>query len=65
MRLKPDRELFKQVFGEELLDEFVIGEDLEIERIIAVLIDAAKDCFKIDFEEKGLSDDEWEEILNN
>ncbi|MBV6626975.1 MAG: lipoate--protein ligase family protein [Rivularia sp. (in: Bacteria)] len=65
MRLKPDVELFKKVFGEELLDSVAIGEDLEIERIIAVLIDAAKDCFGVEFEEKGLSDDEWEEILNN
>ena len=64
MRLKPDRELFKKVFDEELLDRVVIGEDLEVERIIAVLIDAAKDCFEIDFEEKDLSDDEWEEIFN-
>ncbi|MEO1431464.1 MAG: biotin/lipoate A/B protein ligase family protein [Cyanobacteria bacterium J06633_8] len=65
MRLNPDRELFKKVFGEELLEELVIGEDLKIESIIAVLVDAAKDCFGVDFEEKGLSDDEWEEILNN
>lgn len=62
MRLKPDRELFKQVFGEELFD-IGIGEDLTIERIIAVLIDAASYCFKVDFKEKALSDDEWEEIL--
>lgn len=65
MRLKPDLELFQKVFGEDLLDRVAIGEDLEVEKIIAVLIDAAKDCFKIDFEEKCLSDDEWEEILNN
>ena len=63
MRLNPDRELFKKVFDEELLDRGVIGEDLTIEKIIAVLIDAAKVCFEIDFEEKGLSDDEWEEIF--
>lgn len=63
MRLKPDAELFKKVFGEELLDRVVIGEDLEIERIISVLVDAAKDCFGVEFEEKALSDGEWEEIL--
>ena len=63
MRLKPDKELFKQVFGEELFDELAIGEDLTIERIIAVLIDAARDCFGVEFEEKALSDDEWEDIL--
>ncbi|MEL7246367.1 MAG: biotin/lipoate A/B protein ligase family protein [Cyanobacteria bacterium J06573_2] len=64
MRLKPDSELFKKVFSEELLDRVAIGEDLEIEKIIAVLIDAARDCFGINFEEKGFNDDEWEEILN-
>ncbi len=63
MRLKPDAELFKQVFGEELFDGVAIAEDLTIERIIAFLIDAAKDCFEVEFEEKALSDDEWEEIL--
>ncbi len=63
MRLKPDSELFKQVFGEELLDRVAIAPDLTIERIIAVLIDAARDCFEVEFEEKALSDDEWEEIL--
>ncbi len=63
MRLKPDAELFKKVFGEELLDRVVIGEDLEIERIISVLVDAARHCFGVEFEEKALSDGEWEEIL--
>ena len=63
MRLNPDKELFKQVFGEELFDRVAIREDLTIERIIAVLVDAARDCFGVEFEEKGLSDDEWEEIL--
>lgn len=65
MRLKPDKELFQKVFGEELLNRVAIGEDLEIERIIAVLTDAARDCFGVDFEEKSLSDDEWEDILNS
>jgi lipoate-protein ligase A len=64
MRLNPDKELFKKVFGEELFD-IAIGEDLTIERIIAVLIDAARNCFGVEFEEKALSDDEWEEILHN
>ncbi|MGB6299540.1 MAG: biotin/lipoate A/B protein ligase family protein [Rivularia sp. (in: cyanobacteria)] len=64
MRLKPDKELFKKVFGEELFD-IAIVEDLEIERIITVLVDAARNCFGVEFEEKALSDDEWEEILHN
>ena len=63
MRLKPDAELFKKVFGEELFDGVVIEKDLEIERIIAALVDAAKDCFGVEFEEKALSEHEWEEIL--
>ena len=63
MRLKPDAELFKKVFEEEYFDEVAIAEDLEIEKIIAALVDAAKDCFGVDFEEKALSDDEWEQIL--
>ncbi|AFY56258.1 lipoate-protein ligase A [Rivularia sp. PCC 7116] len=65
MRLKPDKELFKKVFGEELLDRVAIAEDLKIEKIVAVLVDAARDCFGINFEEKALSDNEWEEILEN
>ncbi len=63
MRLKPDAELFKKVFGEEYFDKVAIAEDLTIETIIAFLIDAAKDCFGVKFEEKALSDCEWEEIL--
>ncbi len=63
MRLKPDKELFKKVFGEELFDGVAIGEDLEVERIINVLVDAAKGFFGVEFEEKALSDAEWEEIL--
>ncbi len=63
MRLKPDAELFKKVFGEEFLDKVVFGGDLGIERIIAVLVDAAKNCFGVDFQERALSDDEWEDIL--
>mgnify|MGYP001795671903 CR=1 FL=1 len=65
MRLQPDAELFKRVFNEDFSHEIIFGEDLKIERIIAVLVDAARDCFGVEFEEKGLSDDEWEEILNN
>jgi lipoate-protein ligase A len=64
MRLKPDKELFKQVFNEELFDGVTLEKDLDIERIITVLVDAARDCFEVEFEERGLSDAEWEEILN-
>lgn len=63
MRLKPDMDLFKRIFGEDLLDRVVFAEDLGIERIITALIDAARNCFGVEFEEKGLSDDEWEEIF--
>ena len=64
MRLNPDRELFKKVFGEELFDGVVVEKDLEIERIIAVLVDAAKVCFGVEFDEKALSDDEWQNIFD-
>ncbi|NJM21645.1 MAG: lipoate--protein ligase family protein [Richelia sp. RM2_1_2] len=62
MSLKPDIELFKQVFGEDL-DRVVVGENLAIERVIAALIDAAQKCFGVKFEEKALSNHEWEEIF--
>ncbi len=64
MRLKPDAELFQKVFGEELFHKVVFSEDLGIERIIAVLIDAARDCFAVEFEERALSNDEWQEIFD-
>ena len=64
MRLKPDAELFKKVFGEELFDGVVVEKDLEIEKIITVLIDAARDCFGVEFEERGLSDGEWQNIFD-
>ena len=63
MRLQPDAELFKRVFGEDLFHGVMLGKDLGIESIIAVLVDAARDCFGVEFEEKALNDDEWEEIL--
>lgn len=62
MNFKPDIELFKKVFGEDL-DRVVVGENLAIERIIAALIDAAQKCFGMKLEEKALSNDEWEEIF--
>ena len=63
MRLKPDKELFKKVFGEDLFDGVRLEKDLEIERIITVLVDGARDCFGVEFEQKALREDEWEEIL--
>lgn len=63
MRLKPDAELFKQVFGEDLFHQPIFGEDVAIESIITALVDAAKDCFGVEFEEKALNDDEWKQIL--
>ncbi len=63
MHLKPDVELFKRIFGEDLFHEVVFAENLGVERIITTLVDAFKNCFGVEFEERGLSDDEWEEIL--
>nr|WP_228059669.1 biotin/lipoate A/B protein ligase family protein [Plectonema radiosum] len=62
MNFKPDVELFKKVFGEDL-DRVVVGENLAIERIIAALVDAGEKCFEVKFEEKALSNHEWEEIF--
>ncbi|MGF1674101.1 MAG: biotin/lipoate A/B protein ligase family protein [Rivularia sp. (in: cyanobacteria)] len=62
MSLKPDAELFKKVFEEDL-DRVVVGQNLAIERIITALVDAAQKCFGVKFEEKALSNHEWEEIF--
>ena len=64
MRLQPNAELFERVFGEELGDGVVLDKDLKIEQIVSTLIDAAKVCFGVEFEESPLTDSEWEEILD-
>jgi lipoate---protein ligase len=61
MRLKPDTELFSQVFGEDFYAAEVF-KNPNIETIINSLVVAAEECFDVEFEIKPLSDCEWEEI---
>ncbi len=66
IRLEPDAELFKQVFGEAFssvqLPLTQRGEDL-IHTVIDALVVAACDRFGVEFVVQPLSDDEWEAIL--
>lgn len=66
IRLEPDVELFKCVFGESFtpvkLPFNQRGEDL-IQTVIDALVIAAKDCFDVEFVVQPLSEDEWERIL--
>ncbi|MEM7555436.1 MAG: biotin/lipoate A/B protein ligase family protein [Cyanobacteria bacterium P01_A01_bin.84] len=65
MRLNPDAELFQKVFGEELFDSVISVKNLNIEKIIKVLVEAASGCFDIKFNLQPLNDIEWEEILRD
>ena len=67
IRLEPNAELFKQVFGVEAftpvqLPQAQRGEDL-IHTVIDALVVAACDRFGVEFVVQPLSDDEWEAIL--
>ena len=67
IRLEPDAELFKQVFGIEAFTPVQLplaqrGEDL-IHTVIDALVVAACDRFGVEFVVQPLSDDEWEAIL--
>lgn len=66
IRLEPDVELFKCVFGESFtlvkLPFNQRGEDL-IQTVIDALVVAASDRFGVEFVVQPLSEDEWEEIL--
>ncbi|WP_460201895.1 lipoate--protein ligase family protein [Scytonema sp. NUACC21] len=59
--LQPDAELCERVFGEETFTPVPLPHNLET--IIAALIDAASDCFKMQLEVQPLSQCEWEAIL--
>lgn len=63
MRLKPDAELFFQVFGEETFASIRLPENIDIETIVDSLVAAASDCFNVEFDIRPLSNDEWEQIL--
>ncbi len=67
IRLEPDVELFKCVFGEESFTLVQLpltqrGEDL-IYTVIDALVVAASDRFGVEFVVQPLSEDEWERIF--
>ncbi len=62
MRLNPDLELFKQVFGETIICPPSEISLLTSNIIIDALINAAQKHFQIEFEVKPLSDREWLEV---
>lgn len=65
MRLRPDVDLFSQVFGEQLVPvnlPFLAEENDVIEIAIEALTAAACRCFEIDLEVRALSEEEWQDI---
>jgi lipoate---protein ligase len=70
MRLNPDLELFKQVFGESIAEGRPRVNDLPpaaivqltIPQIIAALTRSARQHFQVKFEVEPLSDREWSQI---
>ena len=64
IRLQPDAKLFAEVFGTESFTSVQLPQSLSIEKIIAALIAAATDCFKIQVELQPLTENEWDEILS-
>ncbi|MBG1258018.1 biotin/lipoate A/B protein ligase family protein [Nostoc commune] len=63
IRLQPDAELFTQVFGAESFTTVQLPQNLSVEKIIADLVTAARDCFDMQIELQSLSQSEWEAIL--
>jgi lipoate---protein ligase len=62
MRLNPDLELFKQVFGESIALPPAAILQLTIPQIIDALTQAARQHFQVKFEVEPLSDREWSQI---
>lgn len=67
MRLKPDAQLFTQVFGEAapIVVNLAIAQpevDL-ISTVVDALTKAAADCFNVELVDQPLSNAEWQEIL--
>jgi lipoate---protein ligase len=62
MRLNPDLELFKKVFGESINSPPSAILQLTINQIIDALDRAARQHFQVDFEVEPLSDREWSQI---
>jgi lipoate---protein ligase len=69
MRLDPNPELFKQVFGVEMeaidLPLIAAGQTMTqvMERAIAALTEAASHCFDAQFLLQPLSDEEWQAVM--
>jgi lipoate---protein ligase len=63
MRLNPDLELFRQVFGELISPPPQAISQLAIPMMIDALIDAAQSCFNVNFDVRSFSGREWSEIL--
>jgi lipoate-protein ligase A len=66
MRLSPDAELFKQVFGEVMTPiklPFSQQGDTLIQTVVDALTVAAGNCFGVEMVMQPLSDAEWQEIL--
>ncbi|MER3491817.1 MAG: biotin--protein ligase [Mastigocladus sp. ERB_26_2] len=63
MRLQPDVDLFTKVFGAESFSCVQIPQNLSMEKIIAVLLATASDCFDMQLAVQPLSEDEWQAIL--
>jgi lipoate---protein ligase len=63
MRLNPDLELFRQVFGELISPPPQAISQLATPMIIDALIDAAQSCFNVNFDVRSFSDRECSEIL--
>ncbi len=62
MRLNPDIELFKQVFGETITHIPSAISQLNHAQIVDVLTNSAQKHFQIEFEVEPLNDREWSEI---
>ncbi len=67
MRLEPDSQLFKQVFGEEALPPIHLPiaqrGDVLIQTVVDALANAAAACFGVQLVKKPLLDQEWQAIL--
>lgn len=59
MQIQTDAELFEQVFGQELK---LLELEHSIDTIVDTLVNAARDCFEIDFVIQPLTELEWQEI---
>ncbi|MBD1845798.1 lipoate--protein ligase family protein [Cyanobacteria bacterium FACHB-63] len=59
MQIQTDMELFEQVFGQPLT---LLELTASIETIADTLVNAARDCFEIDFAIQPLTELEWHEI---